>query len=267
MRKPQHQARTFGERQFWASVALILVAALVFRLPGIASRSLWIDELYTEWFAARSFVELWTEVPQFETHPPLYYSILRAWTLVFGNSELGLRSLSLLFSLGTVLVVAVSGRLLDAGWEARAAGLVGAALLAVNYAGIREAQNARPYALQALVCSIAIVAALMLVTRLREQPGDKLPARRWLPPAIVLGIAAGTGLWLHNTGFFIAFGLWLGLALTLFATPADRRWHSFLIFFGSGVLALALWLPYLPIFSRPVEQVHGPCLLAHSQAP
>lgn len=248
MTRPQGEARHLDERTFWAIVAMILVAAVMFRLPGLATRSLWIDELYTEWFAARSFVELWTDVPQFETHPPLYYSILRAWTQVFGNSELGLRSLSLLFSLCTVFVVAVSGRLLDAGWQARAAGLLGAALLAVNYAGIREAQNARPYALQGLVCTIAIVAAMMLVTRLQAPTGAAIPARRWLPPAAVLALAAGTGLWLHNTGFFIAFGIWFGLALTLLATPADRRWQNFLIFLGSGAFALALWLPYLPIF-------------------
>lgn len=246
-----------GGRFFWAIVAAILLIALVFRLPGLATRSLWIDELFTQWFAARSFAELWTDVPRFETHPPFYYSILKLWTRLFGDTELGLRSLSVLLSLATILLVALSGRLLDAGGKGRAAGVVGAALLAVNYASIREAQNARPYALQGLVCTVAIVAALMLVLRLRPAPHDRSGHRAWLLPATVLGLSAGIGLWIHNTGFLIAFGIWLGLALTLFFTPSGQRLRNFLIFFGAGLLALLVWAPYLPIFLEQSRKFMG----------
>ena len=257
MKKTQDAAGPSSERSFWAIVTAILLIALIFRLPGLATRSLWIDELFTEWFASRSFTELWTDVPQFETHPPFYYSILKLWTLAFGNSELGLRSLSLIFSLGTVLAVALSGRLLDAGRRARAAGLLGAVLLAVNYAAIREAQNARPYALQGLVSTIAILAALVLVARLMRPADDARPGRRWLAPAIVLGLSAGMGLWIHNTGFFIAFGIWLGLAFTLFWTPGSQRLHNLLIFVGAGLLALLVWAPYLPIFLEQSRKFMG----------
>lgn len=257
MRISQNADGPISERSFWAILATILLIALAFRLPGLATRSLWIDELFTEWFAARSFTALWTDVPQFETHPPFYYSVLKLWTLLFGNSELGLRSLSVVFSLATVLVVALSGRFLDPGWQGRAAGLLGAVLLAVNYASIREAQNARPYALQGLVCTIAILAALMLVARLR-QPADDLDQRKgWLAPAVVLGLTAGIGLWIHNTGFFIASGIWLGLALTLLFAPAERRLKNFLIFFGAGLLALVVWAPYLPIFLEQSRKFMG----------
>ena len=70
MKKTQDAAGPSSERSFWAVVTAIVLIALIFRLPGLATRSLWIDELFTEWFASRSFTELWTEVPQFETHPP-----------------------------------------------------------------------------------------------------------------------------------------------------------------------------------------------------
>ena len=235
-------------RAFWTLVVLILAAALALRLPGIATRSLWIDELYTEWFARRSFVELWTDVPDYETHPPFYYSLLRLWTFVFGNSELGLRSLSLVFSLATVLAIAVSGKLFRTGRAGLSAGLLGAALLAVNYASIREAQNARPYALQGFVSTLAILAALVLVDRLRKGAGRGGMADGWLAPAIGLGLSAGIGLWIHNTGFFIALGIWSGLALTLFLAPAGERLRQFGIFLAAGILALLVWTPYLPIF-------------------
>lgn len=248
MKKSRDAVGAPGQRSFWIIVALIVLVALAFRLPGLATRSLWIDELFTEWFAARSFTELWTDVPQFETHPPFYYSILKLWIGLFGNSELGLRSLSLVLSLATVLVVALSGRFLNAGWRGRAAGLLGAALLAVNYASIREAQNARPYALQGLVCTVAILATLVLVARLAQTPGETSRRQDCWTPALALGVSAGIGLWIHNTGFFIAMGIWLGLALTLPFTPAERRLRNLLIFLGAGLLALLVWAPYLPIF-------------------
>lgn len=257
MNKSPDAVGPLSERSFWIIVALILVAALAFRVPGLATRSLWIDELFTEWFAARSFTELWTDVPQFETHPPFYYSILKLWTLLFGNSELGLRSLSVVVSLATVLVVAISGRVLDAGWRGRAAGLLGAALLAVNYASIREAQNARPYALQGLVCTIAILAALVLVIRLMSPSGDDGRRQNWIVSTAVLGISAGIGLWIHNTGFFIAAGIWLGLALTLIFAPPEQRLRNFGIFFAAGIITLLVWMPYLPIFLEQSRKFMG----------
>jgi mannosyltransferase len=65
---------------------------------------------------------------------------------------------------------------------------------------------------------------------------------------VILGISAGIGLWIHNTGFFIASGIWLALALTLLVTPAHQRLRNLAIFLGAGILALLVWAPYLPIF-------------------
>ena len=248
---PAHEVAGTGvlaARHFWAIGGLIVAIGLIFRLPGLASRSLWIDELYTEWFASRSFTELWRDVPLYEPNPPTYYSLLKLWALLFGNSELGLRSLSLLASLATILVVATSGRFLKAGLAGEGAALLGAALLAVNYANIRDAQNARPYALQTLLCTVAIVAALVLVVRLRRTAATGGAAGAWLAPVIVLGVSAGFSLWIHNTSLFIPLGIWCGLALTLILTPVRRRLRNFGIFCAAGLLMLVVWAPEIPRF-------------------
>ena len=236
------------ERHFGKIVLLILLIGLVFRLPGLGSRSLWIDELYSGWFSSRSFNELWTVVPYYEPHPPVYYTLLKLWRSLFGDSELALRSLSLIASLATILVIAVSGRFLEAGRMGKAVGLVGAALLAVNFANIREAQNARPYSLQILLFSVAIVAALVLVVRLGRRASATGPEGGWLAPASMLGVFTGCGLWVHNTSLFIAFGIWAGLALTVVLAPAGQRLRNFGIFFAAGVLALLVWGPFIPLF-------------------
>jgi mannosyltransferase len=248
--KAEPRAETLVARYFWLIVAGILVLGLIFRLPGLGDRSLWIDELYSQWFSSRSFAELWRDVPLYEPHPPVYYSLLKLWSSVFGTSELGLRSLSLIASLATILVTAISGRLLKAGAVGGHAGLLGAALLAVNYASIREAQNARPYAIQGLLVTVAVIAALVLVTRLVRQARTGATAGGWLAPTAVLGIAAGAALWIHNTSLFIAFGVWCGLALSLIAIPAGQRLRSFGIFFAAGILALLVWAPDIPLFLR-----------------
>lgn len=246
--KDQEKTGALTGRYFWAIVALILTVGLIFRLPGIGDRSLWIDELYSEWFSARTFTELWRDVPDYETHPPFYYTLLKLWTMLFGNSELGLRSLSLVASMATILAVALSGRWLKLHWHGRAAGLLGAALLAVNYANIRDAQNARPYALQTLICTVAIIASLVLLARLLRPAKTDRSTGGWMAPMLVLGLFAGCALWIHNTSLFISLGIWSGLALSLVFTPAGQRLRSFAIFFSAGILALLVWAPYVPIF-------------------
>jgi hypothetical protein len=235
-------------RTFWVIVALILAIGLIFRLPGLGTRSLWIDELYSAWFSSRSFAELWRDVPLYEPHPPFYYTLLKLWRSVFGNSELGLRSLSLVASLATILVLAVSGRLIKAGPASQVAGLLAATLLAINYANIRDAQNARPYALQAFVCTVAVIAALVLVARLSRQARAIGPGEGWLAPALVLGVFTGCALWIHNTSLFIAFGIWCGLLLSLIALPGKQRFRDFAIYAAAGLLALVVWAPDVPLF-------------------
>ncbi|MBL0374408.1 hypothetical protein JJB09_20550 [Rhizobium sp. KVB221] len=257
--KTQDGAAGLVARFFWALVALILAIGLIFRLPGLSSRSLWIDELYSQWFSSRSFAELWRDVPSYETHPPSYYTLLKLWTLVFGDSELGLRSLSLVASMATILAVAVSGRFLKAGLRAEGVGLLAATFLAVNYANIRDAQNARPYALQTFIITVAILAAFSLVARLNQsaianEHSEGRLADGWRTAGLVLGLSTGCALWIHNTSLFIALGIWCGLGLSLIVTPAGQRLRNFAIFCAAGILALVIWAPYAPLF---IEQSHA----------
>lgn len=236
-----------SKRRFWLACLAVVLIGLAFRLPEIGSRSLWIDELYSRWFASLSYVELWRDVPQYETHPPVYYTLLKAWSSLFGDSESGLRSLSLVASLVTIAAVAVSGRFIGSSPRFEAAGLVAALFVAVNAANIRDAQNARPYALQTLLLTLAILAALALIERLARQ-AESAPRGDWIGPALMMGLTAGASLLFHNTSFFVAFGLWAGLVAALPLVPAGRRLLAFGVLTGAGVLALLVWAPYAPIF-------------------
>ena len=87
-------------------VGAVLVAGFALRLWHIAAEPLWLDEAYSAYAAGHGFGFLWHVVPRYETHPPFYYSLLRVWTLAFGDSLTALRALGVLAGLATVPVIA-----------------------------------------------------------------------------------------------------------------------------------------------------------------
>ena len=90
-----------------------------------------------------SFDEMLHRVKTSESNPPLYYVLAWAWAKAFGTGEFGLRSLTAVFGAATVPVGYLVGRQLTG----RRAGLVLAALIAVNPMLIWYSQEARSYAL------------------------------------------------------------------------------------------------------------------------
>jgi len=233
--------------RFWPLCALLAVFALLLRLPTLASRSLWLDETYSAWFAAVPLHELWSQVPLYETHPPFYYTLLKGWSALFGRSEAALRSLSVLASVLTVVLVPVCARLARLKAKAQRIALLAGLFLAMNAASIQYAQQARPYALQALAGSVAVFCAAMLVRALATRARTHTRAWRW---AAGLALAAGLTMWLHNTGMFAAFGIWAGMTLgLLLAAPGPRR-PQVLALGLAGLGALLVWSPFIPMLFK-----------------
>jgi uncharacterized membrane protein len=231
-----------GARRFWTLCALVGALALLVRVPRLASRSLWLDEAYSAWFSNRALHELWSRVPLYETHPPFYYTLLKGWQALFGQGEAALRSLSVLASVATVLLLAVAPRAARLGPPAQRVGLLGALFLALNAGSVQFGEEARPYALQAFTAAIAICCSFMLLEQARTRGW---PQWRWIGG---LALAAGLTLWLHNTGMFVALGIWSGLLSAAWLLPAQRRRGALLGSSVAGALALLVWLPFLPTF-------------------
>ena len=234
--------------------AALGLLALLLRLPTLSSRSLWLDETYSAWFAARPLRELWTQVPLYETHPPFYYTLLKGWSLLFGRGEAALRSLSVLASVLSVVLIPACARAARLGARAERIALLAALLLSVNAQHILFAQQARPYAIHALAGMLAVFFACMLVAEL-ARPNVPGVSRRHLG-TWVAGLAAWGSLtmWLHNTGVFAVFGIWTGMAAGLLfgtrgAQGAPRRRQAVAVGLA-GIGALLLWSPFLPMLLR-----------------
>jgi hypothetical protein len=93
-------------------------------------------------------------VPRSESTPPLYYALAWLWSRVFGSGEVGLRSLSALAGTASIAVVYLGARALTL---PRRAGLIAAAIVAVNPVLIWFAQDARAYALVFLFTALSFL--------------------------------------------------------------------------------------------------------------
>ena len=229
------------------AVALTLLALAV-RLIGITLRPLWLDEAYSAWFSSRSWHELWTVVPTYETHPPFYYSALKLWGGLFSASAFSLRLPSILLGAATVpVVIAAAGeleRLRPTGRPLLLAGVAGF-LVACGPTLIEHGQEARPYALMAFAYALAMLGLLRLLRVFADKGSGN-----WSDWAI---FATGTELtlWAHALGLLYAACLagallpaWLG-----HGAPRQR-------YIRGIAAATAVALLYLPCILLIASRAH-----------
>ena len=208
----------------------ILLLALALRIPKIG-RSLWLDEVYS--VTVRGSMNVYGIVTtSADPHPPLYYLFLKLWMTVFGRSEIAVRSLSLLFGIGSVgAVYLLAGELYD-----RRTGLVAALLMAISTFQIQYSQTARMYTM------LVFFATLSLYFYVRTLGNHNLDNR--------FGYAITTLLMLstHVYGSFVLLAQLLHLCARLVASAdvrAVKKW------FGTQVLAGALFIPWMGFVALP----------------
>ena len=233
--------REFGRRFLsvldtpWPLLAVV-VLALGLRLVNLAGRPLWYDEAFAVLYAEKPFeTMLYGTVAQVEgaaadVHPLFFYSLLHLWMSLVGQSPAAVRALSVLIGTGTVGVVyLLARRLYD-----RRIGLAAAALAAVAPFAVYYSQEARMYALLALV---ATAAAYFLV---RAWTGG-----RWYEWA-AFGLCGAMTLYAHNLGFAFIASLDLWLAWRWLRGGGDRL-RPLTCIIWSHLLMLALFAPWLAI--------------------
>jgi len=144
---------------FRAAALTIVFVAFLIRIYRLDAVGLGGDEAFSIEAAYSGFSSILRMASASEPHPPLYYSFLRMWYLLTGTSEFALRFPSLVANVLTIAFVLKVADLFS--W--RSAGLVGAALLALNPYQVWYSQEARMYAQVALFGLIAIYFALRVL--------------------------------------------------------------------------------------------------------
>lgn len=212
-----------------AMTGVLLIAAL-FRVYHITLQSIWFDEAFAWNIIIQE--DMFPRIAA-DTHPPLYYYLLRAWVAVAGDSALALRYLSALISMGTVAFVYQTARYLAHSrrdvWLS--VPVLAALLLALSDAEIFLAQETRNYSLYTFFATLSMWIYLLWLRRRERNQRYILPMLAWSGSVAAL-------MYTHYQGAFIPFVQ--GLHVLLFLRGRQRI---------EGIAALALsGLLFLPWF-------------------
>jgi mannosyltransferase len=211
-------------RAFWIVAGLTLLGA-VLRFATLGVQAYHHDEIVTASRVLRvGFGHAMDAVGFSESAPPLYYALTWFWTQVTGTSEWGLRSLSAVAGVATIPVAYLVGREL----RGPRAGLLAAALVAVNPMLLWYSQEARAYALLGLFCALSLLFCVRAL-----QGGERRDFTWWgVFSALALAthyfavfpLIAEVVLLLRRRGRAILPGLWIvGLAIALLAPLAYHQ--------------------------------------------
>ncbi|HTU84095.1 MAG TPA: glycosyltransferase family 39 protein [Solirubrobacteraceae bacterium] len=136
----------------WLLAGIVGVGA-VLRFATLGAQSYWFDEAQAAHELQLSFGPMLSAMVAKETNPPLYFVLGWLWARVFGTGEVGLRALSALAGTAVIALAYLCGRELIS----RRAGLVAAALAAVNPFMIWYSQEAREYMLLAALSAASFL--------------------------------------------------------------------------------------------------------------
>ena len=216
----------------WVTGLVAVVAMMLAMWIGM-QQSIWFDEAYSIVTAKQQTSELLGDVAV-DTHPPLYYLLLKAWGETFNWSEFSLRGLSALFYGGSIIF---AGALVRRMFGAKPAVM---ALLFMVLAPMmmRYGFEIRMYAMASF---IGIAATYVMVRAYTTPRKDAL--QFWILYAVLVAL----GMY---TLYYLAF-LWMAhLVWLLFMTWRARRRRD--LYKAPWVLAyvgaFVLFLPWLPQF-------------------
>jgi mannosyltransferase len=224
-----------------AAVLVVLLAVSVVLRTDSLGESLWMDEGLSIGIASQPLFDI-PGVLRVDGSPPLYYMLLSIWMDLVGNGPGETQALSVAISL-----LAVPGGMW-AGWSlfGRRAGLICAALCAVNPFLTQFAQETRMYSLM-LVLSLLATAAFLHVFAFGR--------RGYLPLFFVL---LALMLYTHNWGLFLSVGLVCALVPCWYVSENRHSfWKDALIGFGGAGL---LYLPWLPTLLHQIQHTGAPWL-------
>lgn len=207
--------------------AIFAAAAVVYSLH-LGADALGASEAYSAWAAGKTIGAI-VRTPVL--HDPgkqvFYYLVLHGYAQIFGLSEISLRSLSVIFSLATLLLVYAIGREMFDDNTALAA----AAIWAFNPLAVAFAHTARMYP---MLIAVAL-AYLLTLWRVRENPS--------IARAVLCGIVGAALLYTHLGGI-----LFVGAGVAMLARDYFRgRRQANAMAWLAIAITLALFVPYAPI--------------------
>ena len=256
-----------SEKQINLILLLSIAVAVLLRIINLDSREFWYDEVlslllstgkklnysntpnvpilletYTNllrFSAENTFSDFLITIEKFlkglmgEPHPFLFFLEQHFWLRLWGNSEAAMRSIIVLFSLGSMVCAYGLGRRLlgDKG------GLVFAALLGLNPYYLFHSLNVRMYCslvFWVLLSSWSLLELITLNALKVKNKNDKSFQVFWIL-LLILSLTSGLMTFYYFAVFMLALAalvLWLD----------RRRWWQYAVYFVSSVLMTIPWV-------------------------
>jgi uncharacterized membrane protein len=210
----------------WRDLLIIAAIAALAAAWQIDRKPIWLDEAVSWDMASRPPADLAAKTAA-DIHPPLYYLVLSVWAGAFGDSLTGLRSLSAVATIGSAVLLYLLARR----WLERGTALFAAVAYAISPHTIYFAQEARMYALAALLVLAATVSY-----------------RRWLESGatrtadvIAYGITAAAAMYTHY-----ATALALAAIAAHLVFVYRPGWPAVLRWIAANLGAALIYLPWMP---------------------
>ncbi len=140
----------------------IFVLASILRLDHLSLRPLWLDEAGVANALNTNLINSWSNLVNSGSNVAYFY-LLKFWSVLFGNNEIGLRSLSVILSLLSLIAIYKLGVLI----RGVRTGLWAAFLLAINYFSIFYSIQARQYSLVILLSILSYFQFYILLKHFR----------------------------------------------------------------------------------------------------
>lgn len=214
-------------------LALVVVGG-IFRLFLLPDKSIWLDEAFSITLSKHSLFQVLSLIVRTDTHPPLYYLLLKFW-MILGTSEAWVRLLSALFSTASIpLMYDLVANL----YRDERAGLIGAAILAFSPFQVWYAQETRMYA---MLTFFVLASACFFIRALQT---GSLGYWAGYAVATVLALYTDNGaIW--YLGMIVIFSL-------LFAKRFMSRASGWL--FSHAAIGFC-YIPWMPLFLHQTQQV------------
>ncbi|HTK39910.1 MAG TPA: glycosyltransferase family 39 protein [Patescibacteria group bacterium] len=237
--KRAHRLLSWPEAHPTLSLAAIIVLFSGVVLGNITRWSIWFDEAFSAYLVRFGFGDI-VRYTAADVHPPLYYWLLKIWTIMFGTSELAFRSLSLLFAvIGLVGVYAIIKRLFRSETWALAAALA----VCASPMLVRFSAEVRMYT---LVFAIVAWGTYALVRATESN------ARRWW---VLYALLVALGMYTH---YFVALAWishWVWRAYEAKRGRIKQFWTAEWVW--TFALAIGLYLPWSAILLKQFATVQA----------
>jgi 4-amino-4-deoxy-L-arabinose transferase-like glycosyltransferase len=225
----------------WQAVVygLIALIACAGAFAGLSASSLWIDELFTVYLVHHNggLGEVLHRALT-DTHPPLYYFCLYAWTRLAGFSEAALRLPSAIFAVASIVIFALGTRRV----LSRPAIAFACAVAAVSEFWFEQSQNTRSYALCLAVAAALLSAALAFRRRVLSRA--TFPFAHWMGLSL-LGLIGS----LTHAYLLLATGMVL-----LFLLLSMPSWRIRAALIATGLVILACNVAYYRLMIHSSQQ-------------